>query len=347
MAGIPINFTGQRMNTILQSLYTNPYARMYGGANQQLPVGAAVQQPAKPAGEARGLGYLWRMLQDPKVMSWMYGVASHLANPRWNESQFSRFQNALTQGWQSVGAYNMMQQALERQRALDELARREQERRERATKAEISQGERRIGLEEERMGLEQKRYGLEEKRYGLEEKRTKAEIKAARRRYELDKRQYKAQRKEADRLYKLRQKEVKLRRKGLKVQKASQVDESEYRAAMVKLAESRLNFEISQAKVKGGVSDDALDFAAGMVKAELQSRLPTEEPGELEQWTGQRLRYYVQQYQQYKSAGRIPAGSVSEARIKEMYPGAYRGENGKWYLDIGGQTHELQIGTTK
>ncbi|MBW2081578.1 MAG: hypothetical protein JRI39_00490 [Deltaproteobacteria bacterium] len=345
MAGIPINFTGQRMNTILQSLYTNPYARMYGGANQQLPVGAAVQQPAKPTGEARGLGYLWRMLQDPKVMSWMYGVASHLANPRWNESQFSRFQNALTQGWQSVGAYNMMQQALERQRMLDEIARREQERKERSTQAQIEQGEKGLGIERERVGLERERVGLESQRVETEQRRTKAEIKAARERLALDKQQLEAQRKEAERLYRLRQKEVKLREKGLEVQRAGQETEKEYREGMLDLARKRLNFEISQAKITGGVSDDALNWAAKMVNAELQNRLPTEEPEELEQWVNRRVKDYVQQYRQYKGTGQIPTGSALEARIKEAYPDAYRGEDGKWYLDRDGQTYELRVGT--
>lgn len=91
------------------------HAAALEGLNQGQP------QPQGPPGPDRGaLRKIWDAIEDPRVQMWMLSAGNRLLNPKRGESQFARFGNAITQGYEGLGASMIMQQERARRAGLEE-----------------------------------------------------------------------------------------------------------------------------------------------------------------------------------------------------------------------------------
>lgn len=101
-------------------------------------IGQGQPQPQGPPGPDRGaLRKIWDAIGDPRVQMWMLSAGNRLLNPKQGESQFARFGNAITQGYEGLGASMIMQQERARRAGLEE---REMQ----AEEARAGQGQQRV-----------------------------------------------------------------------------------------------------------------------------------------------------------------------------------------------------------
>ena len=62
------------------------------------------QPQGSPGPDQGALKKLWGAIGDPRVQMWMLSAGNRLLNPQRGESQFARFSNAITQGYDDLGA---------------------------------------------------------------------------------------------------------------------------------------------------------------------------------------------------------------------------------------------------
>lgn len=129
-----------------------------------------VVPPEQDTAQGQGaLDKIYRfLLRDPRSAAMMLSMAQRMVQPVQGESQFGRIAAGLRSGVESLAAMRLLQEQRERETWKQRLAERELGLKERATEAEIKQGERAGAVAERRVGVEEKLAGMKPEELAIE-----------------------------------------------------------------------------------------------------------------------------------------------------------------------------------